>query len=83
MRRIIDGLAVICIIGLLVAVAHQCGCSPAVKSHEENVLIAGSYAAQLQACVDKAKTLEESQACRCEVSKRNNRPCDVKDAGGE
>lgn len=33
------------------------------------------YQGELEACVDTARTLEESEACRCEVNKRYGREC--------
>lgn len=76
-------LGVLVLLAAVIVFAHQCACTPAGQAHTQNVVIAGSYAAQLEACVDNAHTLAESQACRCEVSKRNSRPCDVQDAGGD
>lgn len=57
-------------IRLLTAAAWACylasltgGCAGA--SHEENAVTAATYEAQQLACVDTARTLEESHACRC------------------
>lgn len=54
------------VVGLLfsIAVAHcNTGCKPAQAAD-------GAYQAELLNCVNKAKTLEESKACRKDVDKK-------------
>ena len=63
---------------LLVMLA--CGC--AGRPSGTNAAVALTYEAEQLTCVEKASTLAESQACRCAVKARYNRPC-VKDAGVE
>lgn len=42
---------------------------------EEQAVIERKHLAEQLLCVDKAKTLEESRACRCEVEKKYGRDC--------
>lgn len=61
------------------AIYTQFGCKGG--THAENALTAGTYSAELDACVVKAKTKAESQTCRCEVSTRYHRACDPASGG--
>lgn len=49
----------------------SCASSPSPK----DAAIEVDYSTQLGVCVTTAKTLAESQACRCEVNKRFKRVC--------
>jgi len=49
-----------------------CASSP---EHAENVQTAATYEGEQILCVDRAKTIEESRACRCGVMKRYGREC--------
>lgn len=57
-------VAVLVLVGL--------GCSPAT---EANAKLAAVYEAEQLACVEKASTLAESRACRCDVMRRYHRAC--------
>lgn len=67
-------------IRILALAAIALGCGHAVDPG--NAAIAAEYEAEQLQCVDMAKTKAESQACRCQVKARYNRPC-AKDAGAE
>lgn len=41
----------------------------------DNAHAAADYSAAQAACVDKAKTKAEADACRCAVKQQFNRPC--------
>lgn len=58
-------------IALLVGIAIG-GCT---ASTGQNAVIAGSYEADQLACVDKAASRVEADACRCVVKARYGRPC--------
>jgi len=56
-------------------------CAPSSAKNAEK---ATTYGVELQLCVQTAKTLAESQKCRCEVNTRWSRPCtEMTDGGGE
>lgn len=55
------------------------------SSTKDNAATAATYEAEQLACVEKATTLEQSHACRCEVMQRYQRSCPAgwaKDGGG-
>jgi len=57
-----------------IAIALLPGCQrPGLT--EEQSSAANEHLKQQLLCVDNAKTIEESRACRCEVEKRYGRPC--------
>jgi len=58
---------------VLVAIIQIFGCAGTAS----NGATAASYEAQQLECVDKAKTREESQACRCDVKAKFGRPCAI------
>lgn len=45
-------------------------------STQENAATAGAYEAEQLACIDRAQTRGEADACRCAVRARYGRPCD-------
>jgi len=70
------GIAMTLAAASLTLVMSGCGASTA-----ENTRTAAQYESELVACVETAKTLAESRACRCETNKRWQRQC-VDDVGG-
>lgn len=60
--------------------ALNLACTP--SSTEQNAVTAGAYEADQLACIDKATSRAEADACRCTVKARYGRPCNlVADAG--
>lgn len=55
------------------------GCGPSMPTLAEQKRV-GTYGAELAACVELAKTLEESKACRAKVSASFGRDADAPDA---
>ena len=64
--------------GLLALVLLAC----AGSSHEMNAATAGAYEGEQLSCVDKAKTLAESHACRCAHPAANGHVPDFCTDGG-
>lgn len=63
-------------LGLRIAMSTAigfCACSP---STAQNARTAEDYTKAQLACVAKAKTLEESRACRCDVKKSYGETCE-------
>lgn len=65
---------------ILALVLSVAACGHAISPGD--AAVAAEYEAEQLQCVDMAKTKAESQACRCQVKARYNRPC-AKDAGAE
>lgn len=67
------GIATCAVVALTLVGAH-CGKTGLSEDDERKVR---DYQVEQLLCVDKAKTLEESQACRCEVKAKYGRPCEL------
>lgn len=63
-------LAFACMLGGAFVMNQGCGPSTAA-----NVKTAADYEAEQLVCVDKAKSLVESRACRCKVMAEQGREC--------
>lgn len=56
----------------------------ACAASAQDIVTASSYGAQLETCVATAKTLDESQTCRCKVNHQFGRECHMAvDAGSD
>lgn len=60
----------LCCLTIPMTVHEMAGCSQAKPPTVQQAAAEGAYTAELVACVEEAKTLAESKACRAEVNKR-------------
>lgn len=75
-------IALFSLCGAMLVFGTGAACGKTGLSADEESTVRDYQVEQLL-CVDKAKTLEESQTCRCHVKAKYGRPCELprKDGG--